>query len=56
MGPEVVHVPLYLSQWRMTRVTGLKNTTQLKWRGYLEELARFSSYLNYDKEYGNQGL
>ncbi|XP_052252024.1 uncharacterized protein LOC127858783 isoform X2 [Dreissena polymorpha] len=56
MGPEVVHVPLYLSQLRMTRVTGLKNTTQQKWRGYLEELARFSSYLNYEQEYGNQGI
>ncbi|XP_052249436.1 uncharacterized protein LOC127857118 isoform X1 [Dreissena polymorpha] len=56
MGPEVVHVPLYLSQLRMTRVTCLKNTSQQKWRGYLEELARFSSYLNYDKEYGNEGI
>ena len=54
MGPDVVNVPLYLSQLRMARVIGLKNTSTQKWRGYLEELERFSSYLKYDKEYGNQ--
>ncbi|XP_052252029.1 uncharacterized protein LOC127858786 isoform X2 [Dreissena polymorpha] len=56
MGPDVVNVPLYLSKLRMARVIGLKNTPPQKWRGYLEELERFSSYLKYDKEYGNQGI
>ena len=56
MGPEVVNIPLYLSQLRMARVTGIKNTSTQNWRGYLEELERFSSHLKYDKEYGNQGI
>ncbi|KAH3709441.1 uncharacterized protein LOC127859056 isoform X2 [Dreissena polymorpha] len=56
MGPDVVNVPLYLSQLRMARVIGLKNSPPQKWRGYLEELERFSYYLKYDKEYGNQGI
>ncbi|XP_052271388.1 uncharacterized protein LOC127872099 [Dreissena polymorpha] len=56
MGPDVVNVPLYLSQLRMARVIGLKNAPPQKWRGYLEELEHFSSYLKYDKEYGNQGI
>ncbi|XP_052251358.1 uncharacterized protein LOC127858342 isoform X2 [Dreissena polymorpha] len=56
MGPDVVNVPLYLSQLRMVRVIGLKNAPPQKWRGYLEELKRFSSYLRYDNEYGNQGI
>ncbi|KAH3712917.1 uncharacterized protein LOC127859037 isoform X1 [Dreissena polymorpha] len=56
MEPDVVNVPLYLSQLRMARVLGLKNSPPQKWRGYLEELERFSAYMKYDKEYGNQGI
>ncbi|KAH3711600.1 uncharacterized protein LOC127858218 [Dreissena polymorpha] len=56
MGLDIVNVPLYLSQLRMAIVKGLKDTPPQKWPGYLEELARFSSYLKYDKEYGNQGI
>ncbi|KAH3713046.1 hypothetical protein DPMN_072810 [Dreissena polymorpha] len=56
MVPEVVNVPLYLSQLRICRLTGLKDTPPQKWQGYLEELARFSSYLKYDQGYGNQGI
>ncbi|XP_052761782.1 uncharacterized protein LOC128204404 [Mya arenaria] len=56
MDPDVIHVPLYLSQLRLALVTGIKGVVKQKWASYQEELDNASSYIEYDLTFGNQGI
>ena len=55
MGEDIIHVPLYLSQMRLSLITGIKGAREDTWRKYLEELESASSYLEYDLQFGNAG-
>ncbi|XP_052761775.1 uncharacterized protein LOC128204398 [Mya arenaria] len=56
MDPDVIHVPLYLSQLRLALITGIKGVAKQKWASYQEELDNASSYIEYDLSFGNQGI
>ncbi|XP_053382831.1 uncharacterized protein LOC128549664 [Mercenaria mercenaria] len=51
---DVVHIPLYLSQLRLSKVTGIKGESEGSWKSYVRELERKSSYIEYDLQFGNQ--
>ncbi|XP_053381880.1 uncharacterized protein LOC128549320 [Mercenaria mercenaria] len=53
---DVVHIPLYLSQLRLSKVTGIKGESEGSWKTYVRKLERKSSYIEYDLHFGNQNI
>lgn len=56
MSTEVVHVPLYLPQLRLSIVSGIKGQPKDKWLSYQEELAKVAASIKYDPEFGNKDI
>jgi len=52
---DIIKVPLYLSQMRLSVVTGIKGAREDKWVKFLEELESASSHFEYDLQFGNAG-
>ncbi|XP_060595330.1 uncharacterized protein LOC132749539 [Ruditapes philippinarum] len=53
---DVTHVPLYLSQLRLSLVTGLKGQSVDRWRVYFDNLLYKCSSIEYDQHFGNPNI
>lgn len=53
MNPDVLQIPLYLSQLRVSLVTGILNQPDVVWGSFQQELKRLSAQIEYDMQSGN---
>ncbi|XP_045180961.2 uncharacterized protein LOC123540203 [Mercenaria mercenaria] len=56
MNPEVIPVPLYLSQLRVSVVTGIKDQSEEKWTNYQQTLDHEAAGIEFDLEFGNPNI
>ncbi|XP_053382834.1 uncharacterized protein LOC128549665 isoform X2 [Mercenaria mercenaria] len=54
LGKDIFHVPLYLSQLRLCRVTGIKFLSKLGWKKHCDTLEEESRHMEYNLRFGNQ--
>ena len=50
-----VHVPLYLSNLRLSLVTAIKGQPLQKWTIYQQEITNACKHFHYDAAFGNPG-
>lgn len=55
LSDSIIHVPLYLSELRLSPVTGAKGMSQEEWKLFLIHMRRKCSSVIYDEEFGNPG-
>jgi hypothetical protein len=53
---SIVTVPLYLTQLRVSIVNGIKDQQVNVWKTYKRKINEKCSKINYNGEFGNQGL
>ncbi|XP_045181295.2 uncharacterized protein LOC123540378 [Mercenaria mercenaria] len=54
LGTDILHVPLYLSQLRLCRVTGIKLLSEDGWKKHCDMLEEESRHMEYDLLFGNR--
>lgn len=56
VNPEVLEIPVHLSQLRFAVVTGIVNQSDAVWESFLHELKRLSAEIEYNKNSGHIGI